>query len=255
MGLSRASLALAAALLAGELAAAAPDVTVVGDLTKEGRKIAHPTPEHPAFYQPVMRGAQEIGDPASSDPPVSPHLIAHMVAVELAKRGYLAISALHPKPDLVIDIAWGYIGPAAGDPTNTLDTDGATSSAKTKKEMNNLVLGHTVADVMPLESFNRQQFLEAAKQNRYFLILTAYDYAAFAQKNNHLLLWRTNMSVPTTGVYLSDVLVSLVNAGGPLFGNETVNHPKLQAVPEGHVEVGTPVEKSEPTVQPVAPPK
>ena len=51
------------------------------------------------------------------------------------------------------------------------------------------------------------------------------------------------MSIPTSGVFLADVVVPLAKAGGPEFGKETFGHPKLVPnVPVGHVEIGTPVE-------------
>jgi hypothetical protein len=95
---------------------------------------------------------------------------------------------------------------------------------------------------MPLESYGHNEFMAATREPRYFIIVTAYDYAAWTKQKAHLILWKAKMSIPTYGVFLTDVFPSLIKAGGPMFGHETINHPKLvPELPEGKVDVGTPI--------------
>jgi hypothetical protein len=226
---------LALAVLLLPAAAWAKDVTVVVDMTAEGREAAHPTPDNPMYYSPVVRGYQEIGSVVAGEKPPSPHDVVRAVAVELAKQGYRVINTAHPAPDIVIDVSWGYINPTSDDANGLFYNQGQAYA---------LVLGNTIYNTMQVESFNHQQFMDAAKDPRYFIILTAYDYAAFASQRKHVVLWEAKMSSPTNGVFFDDVLTSLVKAGGPHFGRETTNHPDLEpAVPNGHVEVGTPTVK------------
>jgi hypothetical protein len=126
-----------------------------------------------------------------------------------------------------------------------------------------LVLGHTLTSVMPVESSNREAYMEGVREGRFFVILTAFDPIAYAKakqaneaKGSHkrvdlgpgsgIGLWQTKMSIRTAGVAFSDVLDKMVKAGSPAFGMETENHPQLiPIVPGGHVEVGTDVVKSD----------
>jgi hypothetical protein len=226
----------ALAVLLLPVAVCAKDVTVVVDFTAEGRQAAHPAPGHPIYYSPVLRGYQTVGSIVAGEKPPSPHDVVHVVAVELAKQGYLVIDPAHPAPDIVLDLSWGYINPTA-DTANGLYYNQGQAYA--------LVLGNTLYQAMQLESFNHQQFMDAANDTRYFVILTAYDYAAYASQHKRVVLWEAKMSVPTNGVFFDDVLTAMVKAGGPHFGRETLGRPVLEpALPNGRVEVGAPTVKS-----------
>jgi hypothetical protein len=228
-------------LLSPLLGHAASDVTVVVDMTPAGRSAVHPTPEHPAYYLPVMRGYHELGDVVAGERYVSPHDIVRVLAPELFRQGYRVIEESHQTPDLIIDISWGYITPTAGNDTYNQNQRYA------------LTLGKSIFNVIMPESFGNREFMEAAREPRYFLVVTAYDYATWSKKQKHLILWKAKMSVPTRGVFFNDVLFSLVQAGGPMFGHETINHPKLMPLPEGQVDVGTPTVREGDTSRPVVP--
>jgi len=244
MGFFRVSLAFTAVLGLCGAARAARDIAIVVDMSLEGRKVAHPTSQNPAYYLPTMRGYQAMGDMDTGQVPPSPHAIAHLVAVELAKQGYLVANAVHKNPQLMIDISWGYINPS-NDTTNDIQWN--------QGQMYGLVLGHNISNVIPYESVGREQLLVATKQNRYFIILTAYDYTAYAKSNKRVMLWTAKMSVPSDGLFFTDVMDSMVKAGGPSFGVETVGRPKLvPAVPDGQVIIGTPTVKKDP-VESLAP--
>jgi hypothetical protein len=234
MSLFRAAFTL---LLLSAAACAANDVTVVVDMTAEGRQAVHPTPQHPVYYSPVLRGYQAIGSVVAGEKPPSPHDVVHVAAAELAKQGYRVIDSAHPTADIVLDFTWGYLNPTA-DMANGLYYNQGQAYA--------LVLGNTIYQTMQLESFNHQQFMDAANDTRYFVILTAYDYASYAREHKRVVLWEAKMSIPTTGAFFDDVLTSLVQAGGPHFGRETLGHPMLEpAFPsKGRVDVVTPTVKN-----------
>ena len=229
-------LRVAIVVLLFPLSAWAKDVTVVVDMTAEGRQAGHPTPDHPVYYSPTLRGYQPIGSVVAGEKAPSPHDVVHMVAQELAKQGYRVINSAHPAPDIVLDFSWGYINPTS---------DAANGLYYNQGQAYALVLGNTIYQTIQLESFNHQQFMDAANDPRYFVILTAYDYAAFAAQHKRVVLWEAKMSVPTNGVFFDDVLTAMVKAGGPHFGRETTGHPSLEpAFPGGRVDVGTPTVKN-----------
>jgi hypothetical protein len=246
MGRFRVRVALVSALFLSGSALVGRDVTVVVDMTPEGRKAVHPTADRPAYYLTVMRGYQELGVIPAGEKPPTPQEIFSVVMPELAKQGYVGAEANHHAPDLVIDFAWGIIAP----------TDSSAPNALNEKQRYALVLGGTFADVVPVESFGHNEFMAAANDRRYFVVVTAYDYAAWAKQRRHLILWKAKMSVPSPGVYFDDVLVSLAKAAGPSFGRETDTHPRVvPADPGGRVDIGTATVRTDADPPPRASPK
>ncbi len=75
----------------------------------------------------------------------------------------------------------------------------------------------------------------------YFVVASAYDYIAM-RKGKRVLLWRTKMTVNSSGVSMSETLPTLVVTAGPYFGREMAEAVTLtrRISREGKVEVGTP---------------
>ncbi len=107
--------------------------------------------------------------------------------------------------------------------------------------------------------YNRDErtmhLVEESFSSFYFVIATGYDYAALA-KGQHVVLWRTKMTVNSLGVAMKETLPSLVIAAGQFLGKdmpdaETITKKILRG---GNVEIGTPTVKdySEGPVNPPA---
>ena len=96
--------------------------------------------------------------------------------------------------------------------------------------------------------------VEDAFHSCYFVVATAYDYAAVARGEKRLL-WRTKMTVDAQGVNMKESLGPLIASAGPLFGREmteaTVVSRKISR--EGTVTIGTAVEVPDPPAP--SPPK
>jgi len=209
------------------------DITVVSDLSLQGRKFPITDKNHPQYYQPLIGGFHFYGDPIPGLKPIPTIAVVKAVARELAKENYLVMSIEHPKADILLDITWGVITP-----------DSDTDSVKNQIERFNLVLGHTITSVMPPESFNRSQYLDAAFDERYFIVLTAYDADKYTKTKKRVALWQTKMSIPLSGIEFTDIIDRLVASGAPYFGKETASHPALTPItPQGKVEVGNPTVK------------
>jgi len=233
-------------------------VDIVVDMTPEGRKILHPTPEKPAYYYPIVGGYKEMGALVSGEKPPLPSSVVHLVAVELAKQGYVtclrqvpaapdqpAHMAVAHQPDLLVVVFWGYLNPQIDD-FGTDPTDPTTKVFFNQNQMLALVGGNTLNHLDM--NFEREDVMQAAEDDRYFVSISAYDAQAPAGKDGRkkkILLWQAKMSVPSNGVDFSTVMTALVTAGGPLLGRETTRPKMLMAplTPEGHVEVGTPTVK------------
>ena len=239
--LAVAALGAASPLSAGFLGFGAPkeaDVNVVVDLTEAGRKVASPTKEKPAFYYPVLAGYRESGSLVAGEksPPDTP--VAKLLAKALAAQHYYVMGAKTPAPTLILVFHWGYMNPQIDD---TGDDENPSQVFWNQKEMLALVAGNTLKNVGAF-GFERDDILQNIRDDRYFVIVSAYDFAA-AKEKKKVLLWQAKMSTPSNRVSLAEVIPSMITAGGPRFGRETKLPESVTAAlaKEGKVEVGTPV--------------
>jgi hypothetical protein len=319
-------LLLAVAGLCPALAAArSTEVNVIVDFTPEGRKVAHPTPASPSYYFPVLGSFEELGAGEAGEKPPRQWDVAHVVAIELAKQGYLRMNPspyvnqagqvtyrdgtvvtvpAHPvrgqsldlnapggipltramldspdgpyslaaarsaktaggggpppvmvvlqasdpahgpvmagMPDLILSFQYGYVNPQIGtfDPTNG---DPIHDVNFNQRQMFGLVTGNTLKN-LDLD-VDRENVLQRAGQDRYFVMVSAYDFGAYRTGHRVVLLWQAKMSSPSDSLaQFSDALNALAWAGGPHFGRETTVPATviLPVTPEGRVEIGTP---------------
>lgn len=233
------------------------EVDVVVDMTPEGRKLTHPDAKHPAFYYPVVAGFKEWGATVAGEKQPDPKDVIHLMAVELAKQGYFVINKQHPTPDLIVTLHWGSMNPEIdqSDPT-----DASTQVFFNQNQMLALVGGNTLNNLDL--NFEREDVMQAAEDDRYFIVVSAYDYRTYVDhradknaKHRKLILWQAKISVPSNGVYFPDVMKTLAKAGGPFLGRETIR-PKMlltPILPDGHIEIGTPTVKDYLDAPPPAP--
>ncbi len=246
------ALAVGTPLSAGFLGFGAPkdtDVNVVVDMTDAGRKITPPTKEKPAIYFPVLAGYRESGALVAGETSPPPTPVAKLLAKALAAQHYYVVGTNTPPPTLILVFHWGYINPQIDE---NPDPDNPQPIFWNQREMLSLVAGNTIQNVNPF-GFERDDILQAARDDRYFVIVTAYDFAA-AKEKKKVLLWQAKMSTPSNRVSLAEVIPGLITAGGPRFGRET-KLPESVTAPlakEGKVEIGnaTVVDENGKTVAP-----
>jgi hypothetical protein len=89
------------------------------------------------------------------------------------------------------------------------------------------------------QSRRHDDLVAEIEQNRYFVVLMAYDYQALWTHRKHSLLWVTRFSVRERGSDFERILPSMVSYASEYFGQDS--HGLLRrALPEGHVEIGEP---------------
>jgi hypothetical protein len=230
-------------LMAGERNAL---VNVVVDMTPEGRKAVHPTPAHPVYYFPIIAGYMQKGQTIAGDKPPNQFALLHLAAAELAKQGYLVVhSGKTPPPDIILVFHWGPLNPA------TIELQGVGSVTLNINEMLDMVAGNTLENVPPDVSMGPglgymspelHVIGEAALDDRYFIVISAFSWPATVNKKKPVPLWQAKMSVPSAGVTFDDMTPALFAAGGPLFGRETTvpQQVTFPVTPEGRVILGTP---------------
>jgi hypothetical protein len=74
----------------------------------------------------------------------------------------------------------------------------------------------------------------------YFVVASAYDYVAM-KNGKRILLWRTKMTVNSTGISMTESLTPLIAAAAPYFGKDMPEVATIsrQISRDGKVEIGT----------------
>lgn len=218
------------ALMAGCTSTLPPQVIVVGDLSPAGKKLTPPDAEHPVYYFPLAVGFKELGASiAGEKPPPPKNDVSHILAVELAKQHYLVMNAQHP-PDQLLVFWWGSMNPEIQDFGSN---DPADQTFFNEREMLALVGAYKT---QMMASWDADNLKSAARDDRYFVIVIAFDFAA-ARQHQKKMLWMAKMSAASVGTDLPSVIPALVATGGPTFGRDTpptwVDSGK--SLKEGHV--------------------
>jgi len=109
----------------------------------------------------------------------------------------------------------------------------------------------------PLTDTDVDELFQRTSADRYFVVVSAFDFKSCLNGQKKKLLWRTRMSVPSNmfGERFAHMLPMLLTAGEAQLGRET-RHPIFSEVPltkEGSVSIGTPVVKDYEEVPPTIP--
>jgi hypothetical protein len=243
-------------------------VDVVVDMTDEGEKITRPTPAHPAYYYPVVRGYTQAGDVVAGEktPPPTPE-VWRLIGKTLAEQGYQMGSKVSP-PSLLLMFWWGYkapifVGASSGGAGSTNSGAGGAPGGNNVERMlqagvmpsNVMVNGNEMEQLVFGSNHDRNTYSAnpttrmdslnfESRIPRYYVTISALDFAAATQQKKLVVLWTAYMSTGLTGHTLDQVLPSLIAAGAPMWGRDTdgAQWPlkEVPIVPMGHVVVGTP---------------
>ena len=88
----------------------------------------------------------------------------------------------------------------------------------------------------PLEH-RRQDLVDELEQDRYFVVLMAYDFQAMWKQKQHKLLWETRFSVRQQGLEFDKQLPAISLNAAQYFGKDSHGLVHM-ALPEGRVAVG-----------------
>ena len=242
------SLALLAAFTVGMAAAAmaanqsAPDgkkfyMAVVAERTDQAAKPALPTPDHPAYYVAYDAGYIEAGDPIGGEEPAPAAVVAQALRGTLASQNFLPSSA----PSLLIVYHWGVIRPDSHQIRDTFNIQpnlkariALVSPSRQAGEIENYLLEQRMGRISPafrvpnfLPSPERD-LLDLARDDRYFVIVSAYDFAALTRRETKLL-WRVKVSTRSPGESMAEALPALLSGGAPYLGRHLTDMQSLKA--------------------------
>jgi hypothetical protein len=102
----------------------------------------------------------------------------------------------------------------------------------------------------PLD-FRRDDLLGEIEEDRYFVVLMAYDFQALWWKKKHRLLWETRFSIRERHHAFNEDLPAMAQYASQFFGQDS--HGLIhKAIPIGHVDIGAVKSLGEVPVKPSA---
>ncbi len=206
------------------------DAVVVAEQTNQGAMLAPPAADRPAFYVAYDGGYIEAGDPIAGEKPPTAAVIGQTLRQVLAAQGYQPAPA-PGAASLLLVYHWGAIN------TDTIAIPRFTkikpnlkariylvASTRKAATLENFLLSRKSApianDWAPVPGFlsgELQDVLSRAQDDHYFVIVSAYDFAAISRREP-TLLWRVKLSARSVGSDMDEVLPALIKTGGPFFG-------------------------------------
>ena len=129
--------------------------------------------------------------------------------------------------------------------TGAMATVGLEEKERDQNDMRNAMLlgydGELAAmsgaqGTTPLK-LRRDDLISEIEDDRYFIVVMAYDFDALWKHKRHKLLWVTRFSVRARGTNFADVLDAMVNQASRYFGQNTQGLLR-SPLPEGRVDIG-----------------
>jgi hypothetical protein len=214
-----------AAIFAGALLTGcrsmAPQAIVVGDLARANASGVVPSKEKPVYYYPVIGGYRELGATVAGVQPPPTNEVLRAVAKALAQDNYLLVRP-GLKPDLVMVIWWGCLNPLIDKMELAEEAEEGVAPTVVDLFFNKREMAGLVGAFKGDDGFRRKRdsLTEATYDDRYFILVGAYDFAA-AEKRERKLLWTARMSTESVGRSPAEVFPLLAASGVAVFGRET----------------------------------
>lgn len=249
------------------------NMTVITEMTAEGKNLTPPTPENPTYYLAQAGGYRVEGHPANETPP-PPAEIERSVQKALASAHYLPAPE-NRVPQLLLVFHWGahnhldsgfpdlghknVISRAAlaGGKKFAEDFARALEDEDTYREAGSYqAFGDSLSPLRLFKEKNARytELVEQAMADCYYVAVSAYDYARLT-RGEKVLLWRTKMTVDARGISMSETMPTLIATGGIYFGHEMEQAvtPVRRVLRQGRVQVGTPQVVKDSPVAPAQP--
>ena len=202
------------------------------------------------YYVAHAGGFRQLGETVGGEKSPPAAALERMLKKSLAANGYLPVTAEGQRPALVLIYTWGSHNVVADNDWHmqrlfpelvrrniferSLLIGGKNFTTNLGRSME---FGQSI-----LDGTGKQEYLiYQAANDIYFVIASAYDYAALA-RGERKLLWRTKMTVNTEGVSMTESLPRLIEIAAPFFGREMVEPETISKrfSRKEHVEIGIP---------------
>ena len=129
--------------------------------------------------------------------------------------------------------------------TGAMATVGLEEKLRDQNDMKNAMLLGYDGDLNAMSGaqgatalkLHRDDLISEVEEDRYFIVLMAYDFDALWKHKKHKLLWVTRFSVRARGTNFTDVLPAMVKQASDYFGGNSQGLLR-SALPEGRVDIG-----------------
>ena len=199
---------------------------VVAEQTASGARLTRPAPDNPSYYVAYDAGYIAAGPAGEDLKSPAATVIGRTLGTALAAEGYVPTTAKNA-PSLVLVYHWGCIRPGF---ENRLSWDGQLDLVALEKLVRLYekfpIEAHAAASA--IVTSGPPDTLEPAVDARYFVIVSAYDYADLTQRKA-TLRWRLKLSAPETSGPMAEILPALAAGSGPFFGRSFDSRKNLVA--------------------------
>jgi hypothetical protein len=194
-------------------------------------------PAHPSSYALIGGGFIEAGDPTAGEHPPAASTVTAALQDALTSAGYtLAPSGVTPTAALIYH--WGLIRdermplrvPFQLEPNLRTRLSLVTPAARFPSIEERIISrrDYTPAALQTIEYPDVRDALDLARDGVYFVVVSAYDYAALARGETNLL-WRTKLTAQLNSGALADVVHSLLRNAAPYLGRHLARRDSLKA--------------------------
>lgn len=235
-----------------------PEVLVVSDVVDPKFAALRPTKENPVYYI-ILGGAERtLGDPIAGEPMPKREQLTQEIERAMASQGFTLTRVGGPRPHVALLFSYGSANLSTVDLDDTDPSTGETTTTTitfNRREIAALV-GAFKADRHLLMSSEADRINEAARDNRLYIFLAAFDVEALVKKQKKII-WRTRISIDSRRQDLPGSMRVMLGSAAPYFATETDLPKFIEDADRRKTEViiGTPtvVEDRAPTPAPSAP--
>jgi hypothetical protein len=206
---------------------------VVAEQPDTAAKPVLPTPAQPVYYVAYDTGYIEAGDAIGGEHPPGPAVVAQALHQTLAAQGFRPGTVQSP-PSVALFYSWGLLNVDSHE-IRSSDRLGLNLKARIALVASSEYARLMEQDILdrrqpvwvrtPILNYRERDLMDFARDERYFVVVSAYDFAALSRGETKLL-WRTKMSTRSVGVTMDEAMPALLGAGGPYVGRnlrETAN--------------------------------
>ena len=215
-------------------------MVVVAEQANPAAAPALPSPDHPACYVAYDAGYIEAGDPIAGEKPPPAAAVAQALRATLASQNYLPATS-PSAPSLLIVYHWGLIRRDSHQIRSTFRIEpnlqarlALVATTRQAGDIENFLMDRRLGRINPafrvprFLSMPERDLLDLARDDRYFVIVSAYDYAALTRRETKLL-WRLKVSTRSPGESMAEALPALLSGGAPYFGRNFKDAQTLKA--------------------------
>jgi hypothetical protein len=221
-----------------------PEVLVVADAPGDLPPQFRAAPGKPVHYHLLGINERTLGQSIAGEPQPDKAVLEREIERALASQGYLRTRVGGPMPTLALIVSWGSANLMIEELSETDEATGETSTTNivfNQREIAQLV-GAIKSHRKFLSSSEADAINDAARQDRVYVLIGAFDVQALAKKQKKLL-WRTAISIESRRTSLPESLPVMLASAAPWFGRDSEMPVFVDdaARRKAEVHIGTPV--------------